>query len=89
MIGMMYLVLTALLALNVSKEILDAFTQVDTGVRQTSEVAEAKAMAGLSVLSSSSNPEKAKPFLNKANEVGDKADELIAYLNVLKGSPKL
>lgn len=84
MIGMMYLVLTALLALNVSKEILDAFTQVDTGVRQTSEVAEAKAMAGLSVLSSSSNPEKAKPFLNKANEVGDKADELIAYINELK-----
>ena len=32
MIGMMYLVLTALLALNVSKEILNAFIIVNTGL---------------------------------------------------------
>ena len=32
MIGMMYLVLTAMLALNVSKEVLDAFTLVDDGL---------------------------------------------------------
>ncbi len=31
MIGMMYLVLTALLALNVSKDVLDAFVIVDHG----------------------------------------------------------
>lgn len=35
MIGMMYLVLTALLALNVSKEILDAFVVVNNGLEQT------------------------------------------------------
>lgn len=35
MIGMMYLVLTALLALNVSKEILDAFVVVNNGLVQT------------------------------------------------------
>ena len=35
MIGMMYLVLTALLALNVSKEILDAFVIVNNGLVQT------------------------------------------------------
>ncbi|MDZ4824000.1 MAG: hypothetical protein SH856_11120 [Flavobacteriales bacterium] len=34
MIGMMYLVLTALLALNVSKEILDAFIAIDKGLGQ-------------------------------------------------------
>jgi len=35
MIGMMYLVLTALLALNVSKDILDAFVVVNDGLQKT------------------------------------------------------
>ena len=35
MIGMMYLVLTALLALNVSKEILDAFITINNGLETT------------------------------------------------------
>ena len=34
MIGMMYLVLTALLALNVSKDILDAFAIIDEGIEK-------------------------------------------------------
>ena len=42
MIGMMYLVLTALLALNVSKEILDAFILMDTGLRKTEMTLTAK-----------------------------------------------
>ena len=37
MIGMMYLVLTAMLALNVSKEVLDAFTLVDGGLTVTTQ----------------------------------------------------
>ncbi|MEN9699987.1 MAG: hypothetical protein RLZZ301_1185, partial [Bacteroidota bacterium] len=32
MIGMMYLVLTALLALNVSKQILDAFVAIEDNI---------------------------------------------------------
>ena len=32
MINMMYLVLTALLALNISKEVLDAFQQMDNSI---------------------------------------------------------
>lgn len=35
MIAMMYLVLTAMLALNVSKEILDAFVTVNCGLENT------------------------------------------------------
>ena len=35
MINMMYLVLTALLALNVSKEVLDSFFEVNIGVVRT------------------------------------------------------
>ncbi|MBA3707089.1 MAG: gliding motility protein GldM, partial [Bacteroidetes bacterium] len=37
MIGMMYLVLTALLALNVSKEILNAFVIVEDGLIKTND----------------------------------------------------
>ena len=37
MIGMMYLVLMALLALNVSKDVLDAFVLVDEGLSKTTE----------------------------------------------------
>ena len=35
MIGMMYLVLTALLALNISKEVLNGFVKVENGLRST------------------------------------------------------
>ena len=37
MINMMYLVLTALLALNVSKEVLNSFFEVNLGIVRTTE----------------------------------------------------
>jgi hypothetical protein len=37
LIGMMYLVLLAMLALNVSVEVLDAFIVVDDGLTRTTE----------------------------------------------------
>ena len=42
MIAMMYLVLTALLALNVSVEVLDAFSTVNEGLEATNERIEKK-----------------------------------------------
>lgn len=42
MIGMMYLVLTALLALNVSKEVLNAFIIVDEGLQTTNKSFQSK-----------------------------------------------
>jgi ABC-type nitrate/sulfonate/bicarbonate transport system permease component len=42
MIGMMYLVLTAMLALNVSKEAVEAFKNVDKGLTKTVANYEAK-----------------------------------------------
>ena len=42
MIGMMYLVLTAMLALNVSKEAVEAFKKVDKGLTLTVTNYEAK-----------------------------------------------
>lgn len=42
MIGMMYLVLTALLALNVSAEVLEAFHNITVGIEQTIDVTKEK-----------------------------------------------
>tara|TARA_R110001583_G_scaffold39881_1_gene127749 strand:- start:19444 stop:20997 length:1554 start_codon:yes stop_codon:yes gene_type:complete len=42
MIGMMYLFLTAMLAINVSNEVLDAFTIIDNGLAQTVRTFEEK-----------------------------------------------
>ena len=43
MISMMYLVLTAMLALNVSKDILQAFTVVNDSIVATNNIFEGKA----------------------------------------------
>lgn len=86
MIGMMYLVLTALLAMNVSKEILDAFALVDRGLHKTEATLSNKNTANMAEFGSkmASNPEKTKPFNDKAKEVNRKADELIQHIEVLK-----
>ena len=86
MIGMMYLVLTALLALNVSKDILNAFAMVDEGLAKTTEnFAEKNDLIydefDKMVLS---NPVKVKPFKEKADEVKKRANELYTYIHNLK-----
>ncbi|MCH2197607.1 MAG: hypothetical protein MK081_02405 [Flavobacteriales bacterium] len=86
MIGMMYLVLTALLALNVSKEILDAFTLVDSSLAKTEATLDAKNASTMGEFENkkASNPEKTIPFYNKATEVAERADELVKYIEELK-----
>lgn len=82
----MYLVLTALLALNVSKEILDAFALVDRGLHKTEATLSNKNAASMAEFSSklASNREKTKPFYDKAEEVDQKANKLIKYIEELK-----
>lgn len=84
MIGMMYLVLTALLALNISKDILNAFIQIDKGLVKTTEVLQNKSEATLAGLRMAKEAEKAAPFLAKADEVSKMGDEMILYLETLK-----
>lgn len=71
MIGMMYLVLTAMLALNVSSEVLDAFAKVDRGLNKTNQVAKLKNNEIIQALEKAynDNPVKVKPFLDDANNV--------------------
>jgi len=84
MIGMMYLVLTALLAMNISKDVLNAFIQINKGLGKTSDVLQTKAQATLAGLRNAKEADKAAPFLAKAEEVSKIGDELIEYIEILK-----
>ncbi|HEX2934310.1 MAG TPA: gliding motility protein GldM [Bacteroidales bacterium] len=86
MIGMMYLVLTALLALNVSKDILNAFVLVEGGLSKTTEnfVARNQIVYDQFSAMAISNPTKVKPWQDKALEVKSKADSLFNYIQQLK-----
>ena len=58
MIGMMYLVLTALLAMNISKDVLNAFIQINRGLVENSENSEERADATMGLLNAWSDATK-------------------------------
>jgi len=86
MIGMMYLVLTAMLALNVSKDILDAFVTVDEAMVKTNANFDEKVNLSYAQFAAinSKTPEKTGPFFKKALEVQKKSKELIEFITNLK-----
>jgi len=88
MIGMMYLVLTALLALNVSKSILDSFVIVNEGLEKTTEnfgLKNEKAYeAFASLMKDPKQSEKAKPYNELALKTRKLAKELVEYIDVMK-----
>ncbi len=86
MIGMMYLVLTAMLALNVSTDILKGFTMVDNSLHasiKSSEVRNAGLYDDFQYLYEQ-NPTKTKEWLDKANEIHEKADMIFDYIKRFK-----
>ncbi len=86
MIGMMYLVLTAMLALNVSSEVLEAFVLVDNGLSRTTENYRLKNDKLYSQFDAvyQVNPVKVGPFKEKADEIKKKAREIYDYVQELK-----
>lgn len=86
MIGMMYLVLTALLALNISKEVLNGFVKVENSLRTTQGTLNAKVNETSGELETKylQNQEKVKPFYDKAQAVNKEAGELISYITEMK-----
>jgi gliding motility-associated protein GldM len=86
MIGMMYLVLTAMLALNVSKEAVEAFKKVDKGLTQT--------IANYTLKNdviyrdfdraAAENPAKAGKYKTAAYQVKERAEEAFNYIQGLK-----
>lgn len=86
MINMMYLVLTALLALNVSKEILDAFISIDEGQLNTRSSLETKLdqqMGNFSALARENAEKYGDPY-KVAEKVQKDADEIISHINGIK-----
>ncbi len=86
MINMMYLVLTALLALNVSKEILDSFITVNNGLENTKSSLADKANETYTTFASyaQQNAEKYGKAYASAQDVQKMAGSLVNYIDSLK-----
>ncbi len=86
MIGMMYLVLTALLALNVSAEVLNAFILIDNSLTKSAENFQSKNEEIYSefVKALSESGDKVKPFKDLSDDVKIKSQELFDEIQNLK-----
>jgi gliding motility-associated protein GldM len=86
MIGMMYLILTAMLALNVSKEAIEAFKKVDMSLTKTiaNYIKKNDITYAAFDVAAAENPEKAGRWKSKAYDVKARADEIYNYIQDLK-----
>ena len=86
MIGMMYLVLTAMLALNVSAAILNGYTQVDDSLHATIETMQESNADTYSTfkVALDKNPEKTQEWYDKAMEVKRVSNEFFDYVQAFK-----
>ncbi|MCK9205421.1 MAG: hypothetical protein M0P58_13450, partial [Bacteroidales bacterium] len=86
MIAMMYLVLTALLALNVSKEILDAFLVVNESMETTNDNFAKKLDNTYAQfkIQNQLNPNKVGPYWEKAQKAHYLSDRMVKYIDSIK-----
>lgn len=86
MINLMYIVLTAMLALNVSSDVLDGFTQVHDGLNRSNANVSGRNTAIYRQLEAfaEQNPEKGTVWLNRAGEVRQATAQLVALVDSLK-----
>jgi gliding motility-associated protein GldM len=86
MINMMYLVLTALLALNISKDILDALTKLNASLDKTVQTIDKKNAVIYKAFDDAfkENSEKTREWRDKALDVKKESDALYTYLADLK-----
>ena len=86
MINLMYIVLTAMLALNVSSDVLDGFTQVHEGLNRSNvNIGQRNAVIyGELQAAAEQNPDKAAVWFDRATEVRHRTRQLSAYVDTLK-----
>ena len=86
MIAMMYLVLTALLALNVSREILNSFLIVNDSMETTTELFSHTVDEIYTDFEEQYqiNPGKVEVYRNQALEIKNLSNSLVAYIEGLK-----
>lgn len=84
MINLMYLVLTAMLALNITREILTAFQTIDDSItRSNASISDKNAQVYAAFDAMEQNPserDKVKPFNDKAKLIKAETEKLVAYL---------
>lgn len=87
MINMMYLVLTALLAMNVSSEVLEAFGRIEEGIDNSNTVLEEKiASIDKALNAQTKDNAKAVPLLDKTKQVSAISQDLRGFINDLKAT---
>jgi len=86
MINMMYLVLTALLALNVSKEVLQSFFDVNKGIERTTTNFNLKNGETYAAFDNAveNNPKKYQKVKEKAYSIKQIADEIVVSIQEMK-----
>ena len=87
MINLMYLVLTALLALNVSAEVMNAFFMINKGITNSNNIVETTnqaIMANIEAQVKAYNNEQNQAYMAKAKEAKLASDELVKYIDGLK-----
>lgn len=88
MINMMYLVLTALLAMNVSSEILNAFKTINASISKTNSVLDGKNEATYSALQDAlqdpQQKQKAEIWLPKALKCKELSTDMVNYIEKMK-----
>ena len=86
MIGMMYLVLTAMLALNVSADVLNGFTLVHQSLNESKATTQMQnnILYGQFEDLKSQNPQRVGEWLAKANTVKEKTKEMYDIIEQLK-----
>ncbi len=86
MINLMYIVLTAMLALNVSSDVLDGFTQVHDGLNRTNDNVGLRNDAIYRQLEdfATLNPDKGAQWLDRASQVRRSTDSLFQLVDSIK-----
>ena len=86
MINLLYVVLMAMLALNVSTEVLEGFSVVEESLNRTTENAtkENSSIYDSFAKQLQSNPEKVKAWFDKATSVKQMSDSLYNFAQELK-----
>src|SRR6218665_2483530 len=90
MIGMMYLVLTCLLALNVSKEVLEGFVTINESIESTNAnfAANTKLMMEAMDQATIQGRNDVKPYYEKSKEVTKLSSKYFDYVSELKNEVK-
>ncbi|PKP32678.1 MAG: hypothetical protein CVU00_11610, partial [Bacteroidetes bacterium HGW-Bacteroidetes-17] len=86
MIAMMYLVLTALLAINVSKEVIDAFLVVNESIELTNEKFSQRLQSTYGTFEKmyQLNQHEVKPYWDKAREAKSLSEKMIEFISSLR-----